>query len=74
MTEFEVITMIWTNKLKAAFYNIEGEPEIWRNEDRHKSMVRFADHLNEFFKTKLGWFWPLKWNHACFDLLFHEST
>lgn len=55
VTEFEVITMIRNKNAEVIFYNAECKPEIWKNGvDGHKLIVRFADHLDEFFKTKLG--------------------
>jgi hypothetical protein len=74
VTEFEVLTMIEGSN-HVAFYDIEDKSEIWRTESPvSKMMVSFTDHSDTALKKKLGWFRPSKWNQACFDVLFREST
>lgn len=74
VTEFEVLNMIEGSE-QVTFYDIKDKSEIWRMESHvSKMMVSFNDHSDTALKKKLGWFRPLKWNQACFDVLFREST
>ena len=55
-------------------YDDENHEEIWRTEQRdERPMVTFTDHADEALTKGLGWRRPVKWNHACFDVLFLES-
>ena len=74
VTEFEVLTMIEGSK-QVTFYDIKDKSEIWRIESHVSNMmVSFTDDSDTALKQNLGWFRPLKWNQACFDVLFREST
>ena len=70
MTEYEVLTLAKYKKL--FFYAPLQEPESWPSVtapiqfDNAESPV-----LND--ENHVGWVYPLKWNHECFDALFRVS-
>ena len=70
VTEYEVLTLAKYKKL--FFYAPLQEPESWPSvtapievDNAESPVLRDENHV--------GWFYPLKWNHECFDALFHVS-
>ena len=70
VTDYEVLTLAKYKKL--FFYAPLKEPESWPSvtapiefDNAESPVLRDENHV--------GWFYPLKWNHECFDALFRVS-